>query len=491
MFKARNANNHDHSVVEALNASMAMIEFSPSGQILGANANFLEAVGYNLGEIRGQHHSIFCDRDYVTSPAYGEFWRDLAAGVFKADRFKRFRKDKAAIWLQATYNPVRDEKGRVTSVIKFAADVTLATLAEMDSRGKIDAINRSQAVIEFSPDGMVLGANANFLTTLGYTVEEIKGQHHSFFCDPVLVQSTEYRQFWAALARGEYQAAEFRRIGKGGREIYIQASYNPVFDDTGKIVKVVKFATDITATVHKRQRGEQLNRELGAVVGEINAASEMATSASNASHETGNIVSSVAAAAVELSQSVHAISDSMSSAKANVEGVSRNALNANRSAETLNTSAAAMNSIVTLIQGIASQINLLALNATIESARAGEAGRGFAVVATEVKSLANQAASSTKTIAEEINRMQTVTTDVVGALGEISASMSGLMENVSSVASAIEQQSAVTYEISENMNQAVSAVHDIDSSLSNISTTFTHVSEASDRVKKEMDSLAA
>ncbi|MGZ6041205.1 MAG: methyl-accepting chemotaxis protein, partial [Asticcacaulis sp.] len=305
----------------------------------------------------------------------------------------------------------------------------------------------------------------------------------------------EYKHFWADLAAGSVQAGEFRRTGKGGRDVYIQASYNPIFDDTGAVVKVVKFATDMTEIVKKRLRNDSLsseiNHELGDVINQMVTATEMTSGASTASTETGSIINSVAAAAEELSQSVREIAQNMTQAKSGVEGVFKHAESANASANSLSESANAMNNIVTLIQDIASQINLLALNATIESARAGEAGRGFAVVATEVKSLANQAAASTKTIADEIARMQSVSHEVVEALSLISSSMNTVLENVTGVAGAIEQQQAVTGEISGNMQAAVSAVQQIEESLGHINTTFSNVANASEQVKQSVEELAA
>jgi methyl-accepting chemotaxis protein len=485
----------DRSIVEALHTSQAVIEFTPSGQVITANKNFLEVVGYRLEDIAGQHHSLFCDPAYVKSDEYGRFWSALAAGSFQSGEFKRFAHGGRVLWLQATYNPIRDRSGRVVRVVKFAADITASKIHALDSTGKVAAIDRSQAVIEFTPAGHVITANPNFLASLGYRLEEIFGQHHSLFCDPEYARSADYSAFWVALGRGEFQMAEYRRIGKGGREVYIQASYNPIFDDTGAVVKVVKMATDTTEMVRKRLRndklGHEINGELGSVISQMMVATEMATGASGASTETGGIVNSVAAASEELSQSVREIAHSMVQTRTEAESVFRHAETANASASGLSQSAASMNNVVALIQDIASQINLLALNATIESARAGEAGKGFAVVASEVKSLANQAASSTKTIAVEIANMQSVTTDVVGALGLISSSMNSVMENVASVAGAIEQQNAVTGEISLNMQSAVSAVQQIEDSLCHISSTFAKVSEASEQVKQNVEILVA
>ncbi len=487
----KSINTDDKAIIAALNASQAVIEFTPAGNILTANSNFLNTVGYSLNDIQGRHHSLFCEPEYVKSQDYRDFWAALAHGDFASNTFKRLGKDGRVIWLQATYNPIRDASGRVVKVIKFASDITEAKRRDIDFAGKVNAISRAQAVIEFTPDGIVLTANDNFLNAVGYTLPEIAGRHHSQFCGKEQTQSPDYARFWESLRRGEFHAAEYRRFGKGGREIYIQATYNPIFDDTGAVVKIVKFATDITEAVHKRQRSAELNAELGSVVHRISDAHEKASVASTASTETGAIINSVAAAAEELAQSVRGISDSMSSARESVAGVFKHTEVANTSAESLNKSAAAMTNIVTLIQDIAGQINLLALNATIESARAGEAGRGFAVVASEVKNLANQAANSTKTIATEITSMQSVTEEVVGALSLISTSMDSVLENVSSVAATLEQQTSATHEITGNMQAAVAAVGEINESLDNISHTFSEVAEASEAVKREMDKLSA
>ena len=494
MFLQDNVNSN-RSIVEALHASQAVIEFTPAGKILTANSHFLEAVGYRLDDIEGRHHSLFCDAAYVDSEAYRRFWSELAQGHFQSGEFKRFGRGGQAVWLQATYNPVRDRSGRVVKIVKFAADITAAKLKALDYAGMVAAMDRAQAVIEFKVTGEVITANANFLSVLGYGLDEIVGRHHRMFCAPDEVAGGDYAAFWQALARGEFQAAEYRRVAKSGADVYIQATYNPIFDDTGAVVKIVKFATDITLVVKRRLRndglGHDINTELGDVINQIVTANEMAAGASGASTETGAIINSVAAASEELSQSVREIAQSMNFAKTGAESVFRHTESANDYAGTLNASAVSMNNIVALIQNIASQINLLALNATIESARAGEAGRGFAVVASEVKSLANQAAQSTKTIASEIANMQSITGDVVGALGLISSSMTAVMENVTSVASAIEQQNAVTGEISSNMQSAVIAVEQIEESLGHISTTFAKVSEASEQVKQNVEVLVA
>jgi methyl-accepting chemotaxis protein len=488
-------NTDCRAVLAALSASQAMIEFLPTGEILRANENFLTTLGYRLDEVVGRNHSLFCDPTYVQSTDYQTFWRALRAGQFQSQEFKRFGKGGRVIWLQATYNPIRDRRGQVIKVVKFASDITAAKRKAIDDAGKISAIYLSQAVIEFTPDGTVIAANDNFLKAMGYALTEIVGKSHRMFCDEDFVQSPDYTALWRKLANGEFVAAEYRRLGKNRREVFIQAAYNPIFDDTGQVTKIVKFAVDMTSQVQQRVRNDgishEINTELGGVIHQILDAGKMANGASRASSETGAIINSVAAASEELSYSIREIAGSMATARESVQNIVQFAESANSAAAGLNDSAVSMNSVVGLIQDIASQINLLALNATIESARAGEAGKGFAVVASEVKSLANQAAHSTKTIGDEISKMQSVSTDVVQALALISRNITGVLENVSVVATSVDQQNTVTGEISSNMQTAVSAVEQIEKSLGHISSTFNQVSDASELVKQRVETLVA
>ena len=232
---------------DAINRSQAVIEFTPDGTILTANDNFLNAVGYTIDQIRGKHHRMFCEPSFTNSPEYSAFWMRLQNGQYDAGEYKRFNSQGDAIWIQASYNPVFDKNGKVVKVVKFATDITDQKLKNADFQGQIDAIGKSQAVIEFEMDGTIRWANDNFLTTLGYTLDEIKGKHHSMFADASYATSPEYAEFWAKLNKGQYDAGEYKRIGKGGKEVWIQASYNPIMDDSGKPFKVVKYATDITA----------------------------------------------------------------------------------------------------------------------------------------------------------------------------------------------------------------------------------------------------
>ena len=240
------------AVYQALDRVQALIEFDLEGIVVAANENFLKIFGYELEEVVGKHHRMFCEPDYADSDEYAEFWKKLGAGEFKCAEFKRFGKGGKEIWLQASYNPVFDENGLPIRIVKFATDVTAAKLQIAEYEGMIRAIERAQAVIEFDLDGTIITANDNFLRIFGYTLDEIRGRHHRMFCDPGYAESPEYARFWQRLARGEYQADEFRRIDKNGAEVWLQASYNPILDMEGRPMKVVKFASDITIEVQKR-----------------------------------------------------------------------------------------------------------------------------------------------------------------------------------------------------------------------------------------------
>ncbi len=460
------------AVLAALDRSQAVIHFEPDGKIITANDNFLKAMGYGLEEVRGRHHRMFLDPEQSTSADYAAFWDRLRRGQFQTGEFKRLSKDGREVWIQASYNPLLDRRGRVIKVIKYATDVTEQTLQNAECHGQLDAVNRAQAVISFDLKGMILEANENFQGAVGYSQAELQGQHHRIFVEADYAASPDYRAFWEKLGRGEFQSGEYKRIGKGGREVWIQATYNPIFDPSGRPFKVVKYATDVTAQVLARRATEEVGRvvdeNLENILEAAGAANERSSVASDASSRTLQTVQSVAAATEEFQTSANEIARSMETSRADVDKVMKEAVGADRSTKRLTEQAQAMNSVVDVIQEIAGQINLLALNATIESARAGEAGKGFAVVASEVKTLANQVASATGQIASEINGMQTVCGDVVARLQGIRASVESVETSVAAVAGAVEEQSSTTRDIAENMQAAASAVSDVNGDLESI-----------------------
>jgi methyl-accepting chemotaxis protein len=428
MLQWRNSQASSNAVAQAaaISKSQAVIEFEMDGTIITANQNFLDALGYRLEEIKGKHHSMFVAPEARDSADYRKFWADLNRGEFQSGEYKRLGKGGREVWIQASYNPVLDRSGKPCRVIKFASDVTAKKMRSMEDAGKIAAIGRAQAVIEFNLDGTIITANDAFLKALGYSLAEIQGKHHSMFVPPDERNSDAYRAFWASLNRGEFQSGEYRRIGRGGKEVWIQASYNPIRDLNGKPYKVVKYATDTTAQVIARKKSEAVR----------------------------SMMEQVAAGAEELNASVREISQAMVRSKDTATDAVERVEAADQQAQRLSTAAGSMSSIVELITDITGQINLLALNATIESARAGEAGRGFAVVAVEVKNLANQARQATDKIGSEIGNLTEISSDVVNALNSIKNAIQSVNEYVSSTAAAVEEQSTVTSEMSSSMRRA-------------------------------------
>ena len=482
------------SINQALDKALATIKFSPDGTIIDANANFLGLMGYSIDEVRGKHHSIFVEEKERDGAEYQAFWGKLAAGTFMRAQYKRIGKNGKEVWIQASYNPLLDRRGKVYRVMKVAIDVTARKLEEADKAGQIDAISRSQAVIEFELDGTIINANENFLNAVGYSLEEVKGQHHRIFVDPKEAESKAYADFWAHLQAGEYSQAEYRRIGKGGKEIWIQASYNPIMDMNGNPFKVVKYATDVTEQVMARMRTEKVVTVVNDRVDTIGTRAETARmkvrAVAGASGEVSDAVNGVASGAEELDQSIQEIAKNTAISNQQVDRALDEINSADVSITELNTAADAMGGIIGLIQDIASQINLLALNATIESARAGEAGKGFAVVANEVKGLANQVAEATTKISGEIEGMQTVSRSVVDVLAVIKSSISEVSQSVAGVAGAVEEQAAVTREISQGMQTVAGSVREIDSSIEEIREAVRTTDVAAKEVRDEMQKLS-
>ncbi|MGY0562094.1 MAG: methyl-accepting chemotaxis protein, partial [Paraglaciecola chathamensis] len=448
--KKRNA---DYSgQIDAISKSQAVIEFDMKGVIQRANENFLETMGYTLEEVQGQHHSMFVEPEYKNSAAYREFWEKLNAGQFTSAEFKRIGKQGNEVWIQASYNPIMDVNGKPFKVVKYATDVTVQKLHNADYSGQIDAIGKSQAVIEFDMNGVILSANDNFLNAMGYNEQEVVGKHHSMFVEPEYKNSHEYRAFWEQLNNGVFTSDEFKRIAKQGNEVWIQASYNPILDLNGKPFKVVKYATDITArkqAINEVKRvlnllsdgdltaklnhqfsgefhelGENVTRfiaSLADTIGQINgstetirnASSEIAQGNSDLSNRTERQASSLeetASTMEELTGTVRLNAEnanqanglaSQASTVASEGGDLINQVVATMSS--INESARKISDIIGVIDGIAFQTNILALNAAVEAARAGEQGRGFAVVASEVRTLAQRSANAAKDIKELIS----------------------------------------------------------------------------------------
>lgn len=510
--------NADYSgQLAAIGKSQAVIEFTLDGIILNANANFLNVLGYTLEEVRGKHHSIFVEQGYQHSTEYRQFWEKLGRGEYDAGQYKRISKSGREIWIQASYNAIMNADNKPFKVVKYATDITEEKIKNADYSGQLAAIGKSQAVIEFALDGTVLNANDNFLNVLGYSLADIKGKHHSMFVDVNYRQSPEYKIFWERLGRGEYDSGQYKRIARGGKEIWIQASYNPIMDVNNKPFKVVKYATDITEQVNNANAMKlavdqvqevvkaavdsdltqriplegktelleilcsginSLIDNMADIVGQIKiAAEEISTGANEISTGNSDLSARTEQQAANLEETASSMEELTSTVRLNADNAKEANLLAEKAAtvavgggeliqqvvatmSSINESSQKIADIIGVIDGIAFQTNILALNAAVEAARAGDQGRGFAVVASEVRTLAQRSANAAKDIkgliSDSVKKIESGNT-LVGKSGEtmkeVVSSIKRVNDIMSEIASASAEQSTGIEEISNAVSQ--------------------------------------
>ncbi|MFM5342779.1 methyl-accepting chemotaxis protein [Aeromonas veronii] len=391
--------------IDAVKVGVATISFTPGGEILEANPLFLSVVGYSEQEVIGKHHRIFCDAHYAQSSSYAQFWEQLRQGHSHSGTYQRFDKQGRELWLEATYFPVKLD-GKVVRVVKIASDITESYQQLSRQKAIISALDRALAIIEFTPKGEIVTANQNFLSCVGYSLSQLKGQHHRLFCDESFYR--EQPHFWDDLAHGQLKSGLFSRRDSHGNEIWLEATYNPIKDESGKVVKVIKFASEVTERIKRAQ-----------------AVSEAANIAQTISQETTRF----AETGSELLAASVAISSAISEQVSRTSGLIGQ----------LNEQSKSIEAIVSTISSIAEQTNLLALNAAIEAARAGDQGRGFAVVADEVRQLAARTSLSTGEIASVVQKNRELTAQITGNINEVATSAQRGKEQIGEVSGVMSQ----------------------------------------------------
>ena len=488
--------------VQAIGRSQAVIEFALDGTIQTANENFLKAVGYSLDEVRGQHHRMFVEPAERETAAYQRFWTQLGHGEYQAGQYRRIAKGGREVWLQASYNPIFDGGGRPLKVVKYCTEVTEQKMRAADFEGQVKAIDKSQAVIEFELNGVIRNANENFLRTVGYSIDEIRGRHHQMFVEVAYAGSAEYRAFWEKLGRGDYDAGVYRRVGKGSREIWLQASYNPIFDASGRPVKVVKYASDISEQ-------KKLTERLSRVMAEIRTAgTEIQLSAEEISSGNASLSARVEAQAASLEETTASMMRMTETVRENAENASQaNQLalvacdHAERGGKIMHDAVGAMQvinessrkiaDIIGVIDAIAFQTNLLALNAAVEAARAGEQGRGFAVVASEVRSLAGRSAAAAKEIKELIQDSVTKIGDGSRLVEQSGKGLADIVASVRKVTDIVGEISAASAEQASGIEQVGKAVASMDESTQQNAALVEQAAAASESIVQQVRELNA
>jgi methyl-accepting chemotaxis protein len=504
---AARADDRYQLLVEA--APMAFVAIDSDGLIELVNAQAEKLFGYRREELLGQPVEMLLPQRFRTNhPGHRTgFFTNPQARMMGAGR------DLAGLRKDGTEFPIEIGLSSLATGGKMLAlasvvDITERKRLDADYRGRLTAICKSMATCDLEMDGTVITANDHLLKAMGYSLEEIKGRHHSLFVEEATRQSFEYKEFWARLSRGEYVTGEFKRIAKGGREVWVQASYNPIFDINGRPCKVVVYASDVTEQVKLRLDVQAVvakatedaaalasaSHELSSVSQQMAANAEetsaQANVASAAAEQVSKNVATVAAAAEEMGVSIKEIAKNANEAAKVATTAVTVAEKTNATVAKLGESSAEIGNVIKVITSIAQQTNLLALNATIEAARAGEAGKGFAVVANEVKELAKQTARATEDISRKIEAIQSDTKGAVEAIAQIGRIINQINDIQNTIACAVEEQTATTGEISRNVNEAARGSSEIAQNITGVAEAARGTTEGASKTRTAADELS-
>ena len=493
-------NNSDKIKFEAISQEFAIVTFKNDGVVTKANRLFLELMGYELSEILGKHHSIFCEKKFTQTNEYKKAWEDLNKGINITSEFKRVKKDGTFVFLRASFIPIKDKNNKVVEVIKLAQDITQKRLQELYFRGQVKAINKSQAVIEFDMQGNILTANDNFLKTLGYKLEDIKGKHHSMFCIESYKNSNAYKEFWQKLNKGEFDSGEYLRVGNNNEKIWIQATYNPIFDINGNPFKVIKYATNITEKKNSMLEIGKKIEDFSQSLKDLQYASNKMVDEAKISMQSTNDVTSyiedLTNATKELSKKI----DFMLSSITNIanttiqsEKIVQEARNQSKDTAQamvkLNEESTKIGETINIISQIAFQTNILSLNAAVEAATAGEAGRGFAVVAGEVRNLATRSNDAAKDITEAIELIQSLVKNSLDNINQVDTKIEEINKISSTISSSINEQKNISNDLALTATQTSQTLELVTNNMSKVSNSASSTEQESKKTQQTSNDL--